>query len=253
MKDPVSKGLDLLAKGLKPFVHDQILAAGEAIPDSLSAEKVDSLQLLVFIWERWNDIFRRRLTFVERSLVSELREFRNRWAHQQPFSEHDVYRFLEDGERLLKAIHSPDAPALTELRRNSLKRLYELEIAAPQPADRRHALWSFGLCLLCAVAVDFALLSYFRNPITYVMAVLFLILMVRLGYLLNLRESIPNAGPRECSDCGRIVYTAVCPYCETATLRHLVASIAHPGSSRESAQLPDSGNPGFVPLEDLRS
>lgn len=226
MKDPVAQGLDRLANGLRPFVNDRITQTGGDIPESWQTDPPDAQVLLLFIWDHWNDRFRQVLSYVERSLVSELREFRNRWAHQQPFTEHDVYRFLEDAERLLKAVHSPEARGVGELRKGSLKRLYELEIAPKQPENKKRVLWSMSLCLLCAACVDFTLLLYFRNPITIIISVLFLILMVRLGYLLTLREPIPGAGPRECGDCGRIVYTAVCPYCEAASLRYLAASLA---------------------------
>ena len=39
------------------------------------------------MWESWNDVFRKTLGPAERSLVSELRDVRNKWAHQEPFSE----------------------------------------------------------------------------------------------------------------------------------------------------------------------
>ena len=40
----------------------------------------------------------------ERSLVSELREWRNKWAHQESFSTDDTYRVLDSAARLLNAV-----------------------------------------------------------------------------------------------------------------------------------------------------
>ena len=39
-------------------------------------------------------MFRRTLGFAERSLVSELRDVRNKWAHQSPFSSDDTDRAI---------------------------------------------------------------------------------------------------------------------------------------------------------------
>ena len=43
---------------------------------------------------------------MERSLVSELREYRNAWAHQEPFSGEDTIRMLDSAQRLLTAVSS---------------------------------------------------------------------------------------------------------------------------------------------------
>ena len=54
----------------------------------------DTAGLLKLMWETWNDVFKRTLGFAERSLVSELRDVRNKWAHQEPFSSDDADRAL---------------------------------------------------------------------------------------------------------------------------------------------------------------
>ena len=46
----------------------------------------DASGLLRLMWETLNDVFRHTLGFAERSLVSELRDWRNKWAHQERFS-----------------------------------------------------------------------------------------------------------------------------------------------------------------------
>jgi DNA-binding GntR family transcriptional regulator len=52
----------------------------------------------------WNSSFGRRLSRLERSIVNELREHRNNWAHQATFTDDDAYRVLDSAERLLRAI-----------------------------------------------------------------------------------------------------------------------------------------------------
>ncbi|PZN07107.1 MAG: hypothetical protein DIU69_12190, partial [Bacillota bacterium] len=103
----VRRALELLRNGLAPFVAREIrLARKEGwvddrvllrfIDDPLAAEKPveewDVSLLLKLMWNTWNDVFKHTLGHAERSFVSELREWRNRWAHQEPFSSDDTYR-----------------------------------------------------------------------------------------------------------------------------------------------------------------
>ena len=114
----VGKSMDLLKQGLGPFVEREFKdfykdkAAAEAIrylgEDRLLAKKAitdwDTAGLLKLMWEAWNDVFRRTLGPADRSLVSELRDLRNKWAHQQTFSSDDAYRALDSAGRLLAAV-----------------------------------------------------------------------------------------------------------------------------------------------------
>jgi hypothetical protein len=38
----------------------------------------------------------------------EIRDWRNKWAHQEPFSSDDAYRALDSAERLLSAVSAPE-------------------------------------------------------------------------------------------------------------------------------------------------
>ncbi len=67
----------------------------------------DTQRLLNAIWDQWHDVFGITLGRVERTLVSELRVVRNRWAHEEPFSTDDAYRAIDSVERLLKAVSAP--------------------------------------------------------------------------------------------------------------------------------------------------
>ena len=127
-RDRVGSALDLLAGALEPFVAD---ALAEKVPDGadwtdlLRAKDGDrssprgeyrrgdlQCQLRVIterLLPQWFP-FSSLLSRAEISLVSELRDVRNRWAHQAPFSYDDAYRALDTTERLLRAINAP-APA----------------------------------------------------------------------------------------------------------------------------------------------
>ena len=124
----VGKAMDLLKQGLAPFVEreftnsykdkagaEAIRYLGEGRPlAEKDIVKWDAARLLKLMWEAWNDVFRRTLGQAERSLVSELRDFRNKWAHQQTFSADDAYRALDSAGRLLTAISAPQADEIEE-------------------------------------------------------------------------------------------------------------------------------------------
>ena len=96
-RDRVGETLDILAQGLRPFLEQEMMAAYkdrwlEQAGLSLNAGREeavlneDKLQdvyvLLKIMWEQWRPVFSKVLGHSERSLVSELRDVRNRWAHQ---------------------------------------------------------------------------------------------------------------------------------------------------------------------------
>ena len=122
--DRVGKGLEQLKAGLAPFVEREIKSAIASNTVSMQSVKGfvddpklanksmalwDAAALLKLMWETWNDVFRKTLGFSERSLVSEIRDFRNKWAHQEPFSSDDSDRALDSVERLLTAVSAPQA------------------------------------------------------------------------------------------------------------------------------------------------
>ncbi|MCK4412650.1 MAG: DUF499 domain-containing protein [Candidatus Eisenbacteria sp.] len=131
----VGKALELLKTGLGPFVerefnsHFKGQGQAEALhymgEDRLLQGKLitqwDAMALLKLMWNSWNDVFRNTLGQSERTLVSELRDHRNKWAHQQTFSSDDTDRALDSTERLLTAVSAPQADEVrkmkTELRR----------------------------------------------------------------------------------------------------------------------------------------
>ena len=81
----------------------------------------DVAGLLKLMWETWNDVFRPILGPAERSFVGELRGYRNRWAHQEPFSGDDAYRALDTANRLLSAVSAPQAAEVDRLKMELLR------------------------------------------------------------------------------------------------------------------------------------
>ncbi|MDI9379266.1 Swt1 family HEPN domain-containing protein [Syntrophorhabdus aromaticivorans] len=127
----VGDALELLNRGLRPFVERELQAVhgdqwqemvAQTLREDRGAVKAtkkgelnwDTHNLLTVMWDQWNAVFRNTLGHTERSLVSELREVRNRWAHQTPFSSDDAYRALDSIGRLLTAISAPEAKELEE-------------------------------------------------------------------------------------------------------------------------------------------
>lgn len=140
----VGKALERLRAGLAPFVEREFQsvygerAAAEAArllgEDRLNARKPiaewDVAALLKVMWDAWNEVFKRTLGFTERSLVSELREWRNKWAHQEAFSADDAYRVLDSAARLLSAISAPQAEELERMKLELLRVRFDKEVRA---------------------------------------------------------------------------------------------------------------------------
>lgn len=138
----VGKAMDILKQGLGPFLEREFKsfykdqAAAEAIrflgEDRLLAKKAipqwDAAGLLKLMWEAWNDVFRRTLGPAERSLVSELRDLRNKWAHQESFSSDDAYRALDSAGRLLTAVSAPQADEIEKIKMELLRLRFDEQV-----------------------------------------------------------------------------------------------------------------------------
>jgi hypothetical protein len=235
VKDPVFTGLEILAEGLRPFVSQRIETVLKNPHLAKEVTSWDAQALMVFIWERWNDVFRAELTFLERSLVSELREFRNRWAHQDALEESDIYRVLDDIERLLKATRCPEAYRVRQLRIESLGRLWADERTAKSLDQRARLVWPYIICGACALALNTAILAFGSAPWDWLLSGLVFLGMMRVAYVQATRESLQGPGPHECSRCGRIVYSTDCPYCNPSGLEQ-----PQPATPRRSAEQPET-------------
>ena len=137
----IGKALELLKDGLRPFVERELKAEHQQLwfdqfkaalpPQQLSfagtAEKPnwDIASVLSVMWGQWNQVFRKTLGQAERTLVSELRDVRNRWAHQNPMSYDDVYRALDSAARLLAAVSAPEAAEVEKMKMEVLRLRFE--------------------------------------------------------------------------------------------------------------------------------
>jgi len=72
--------------------------------------------ILASMWNQWNTVFDKTLGRGERDNISELRDVRNKWAHQNPFSSDDTYRALDTAHRLLLAVSAPQAQEVDKMK-----------------------------------------------------------------------------------------------------------------------------------------
>lgn len=138
----VNKGLELLRKGIYPFVLREMkeehkaywkeAASGSFPPDHPAyrsePEDWDVQSLLLIMWKNWKGTFEKTLGFAERSIVSELMEIRKRAAHQtgnNKFDTDDAFRALDNVERLLSAIAAPEAEEADNQKNELLRVRYE--------------------------------------------------------------------------------------------------------------------------------
>src|SRR5436309_5061412 len=128
----VGKAMELLKQGLQPFVEREMKAQHaqrwfEEARDSVSDPQAnlfgtereprwDVASILSVMWNQWNLVFKKTLGQAERTLVSELRDVRNRWAHQNPFSTDDAYRALDSTARLLTAVSASQVNEVEKMR-----------------------------------------------------------------------------------------------------------------------------------------
>ena len=136
----IGKGLELLKDGLRPFVEREMAAHLGSAWLSRAAQSLnrysdwrgqeselnlDVHALLLIMWDHWNEVFKLTLGHAERSLVSELRETRNDWAHQRAFTTDDAYRALDSMGRLLTAVSAKEARELEREKQELLRLKFE--------------------------------------------------------------------------------------------------------------------------------
>jgi predicted AAA+ superfamily ATPase len=141
----VGKVQELLKAGLLPFVeremktqHKQLWLqeARESVADTQAhlftgrAEpEWDSASLLAVMWNQWEKVFKKTLGRAERSIISELRDIRNKWAHQQTFASDDAYRALDSAGRLLTAVSAtPQADEIEKMKMELLRLRFDEQV-----------------------------------------------------------------------------------------------------------------------------
>jgi predicted AAA+ superfamily ATPase len=128
----VGRGLDAVRDGIRPVcelvwqaqygdgwlteMHSRDRgAAGMPDPNDLSF-------LLKGMHNTWQECWRDRLGQAERAYTSELRGFRNTWAHSGQFSTDDTYRMLDTSERLLAAFSAAEQVKIVQALKKDLQR-----------------------------------------------------------------------------------------------------------------------------------
>src|SRR5438094_5929216 len=139
----VGKALDLLKSGLGPFIRRELtsvykdralaearrlLPADDRLNSSRPIDQWDAAVLLKVMWDAWNDVFGRTLGRAERSLVQELRDWRNKWAHQEPFSSDDADRALDSMARLLTAVSAPQADEVGRMKMELRRLIFDEQV-----------------------------------------------------------------------------------------------------------------------------
>lgn len=140
----VGKAMELLQDGLIPFVERELKSqyaqqwieeAKASVSDTQAKLFVtkdkpqwDIAAILSVIWNKWDLVFRKTLGRAERSIVSELREVRNKWAHQNPFSGDDTDRALDSAERLLSAVSAPQADEVRKIKMELRRTIYDEQV-----------------------------------------------------------------------------------------------------------------------------
>lgn len=137
----IGRAIEIVAGALEPWIDSAVnprLPAGTTWIDLLARkdnhagwtyDPSDLQCQLRVITERMGDLgflFSGVLSRGEQNLAGELREVRNKWAHNTAFSADDTYRALDTSERLLRAINAPaEADAIGAMRRDTLRSTYD--------------------------------------------------------------------------------------------------------------------------------
>jgi predicted AAA+ superfamily ATPase len=155
----VGKSLNLLATALYPYIQQEMKVAYEyrwldvtsnlvneilshpANRDSKQERNIEdllqedvSLQLK-FIHRHWDELFKKLLSRNDRSIVNELIQTRNQWAHSQSFTTSDAIRALDSVNRLLSEIGATSAAEEVESQYHQLLR-HRVDEQAKQKAKK---------------------------------------------------------------------------------------------------------------------
>lgn len=258
----VTNSLEHLTVGLAPFVEGELrrvygkgwLAAIQssfrrmpAMQSEDGALQWDAHALLTVMWDQWNQVFRSQLGFLERSMVSELREYRNRWAHQVNFDFDDAYRIVDNADRLLLAAGRPSRTISNAKREMLHTEFSQQQATANEQANRFRKTWmNIGLYCTCAFGLGAVVMSAVPSPTDWIfsagigIALIFVIMA-------ETRVRPRLIGPHECHWCHKIVYTEVCPYCQPELILEQHGLIDPPGpTAGELKELSQSSQPDPV-------
>lgn len=126
----VGKALEWLRSGLRPYVEREmraryggawsseikVMLSDTRLGNAAAGTPTDVAALLVIMDRAWGEVFRNTLGKAERSLVNEIIDVRNRWAHQEAFSSDDADRALDSIARLLTAVSAAEAVEVDKMK-----------------------------------------------------------------------------------------------------------------------------------------
>lgn len=139
-RERVGRAMDLLREGIGPYVAREVHSAikqGRVNLERIKSfsddpkladkplEQWDVQALLNLAIATWNDVFKATLGHTDRSYVGELKDWRNKWAHQEPFSSDDTDRALDSMVRLLTAMSAPQADEVDKMKKQLRRETYE--------------------------------------------------------------------------------------------------------------------------------
>ena len=141
-RQTVFEGMELLPKGLQPFVMQRLeVALGKGWPQDVISRfpewrpeqngkfSLDTQKLLKIMERLWNDAFRDVLDRTHRSIVNELVDVRNKLAHDGKFSYDDAERALDSMRRLLEAVSAGQSAEEIGKMRDTILRTKYRELA----------------------------------------------------------------------------------------------------------------------------
>ena len=116
-RDQIGSALDKFVEGMVPFVQREMHSKyGDESEDKIrehmrnnpamrrGAESAniawDAVLVIQIINDQWQYLFRYKLDKAHRSMLLELQESRNKWAHQEAFTTDDAIRTLDTIQRL---------------------------------------------------------------------------------------------------------------------------------------------------------
>lgn len=99
-REQIRRGLDALKPYLSAFVSQRARSPARG-------KHMDTHALLKAILDEWDESFRTCMPFVARSYIHELRDIRNRWAHEVAFTPAETVRALDTMRQLAAVIGAP--------------------------------------------------------------------------------------------------------------------------------------------------
>jgi hypothetical protein len=147
-RERVGKAFELVATGLAPYVERRMRAVSRSGKDWVrefverssppirgNVSTQDPAFLLRVIVDAWDRGFSSELSKTDRNLVFELRDVRNKWAHNEAFTVGDAHRALDTAERLLGSIDAREAIEIGRSRDELMRLHYETQARRAAPTS----------------------------------------------------------------------------------------------------------------------